>query len=60
MDVLTFGETMVAFRADRPLAMNPNISATIAGAESNVAIALARLATTSSGSAASVTTPAVS
>ncbi|UZX01371.1 sugar kinase [Arthrobacter sp. CDRTa11] len=43
MDVLTFGETMIAFRADRPLALNPNISATIAGAESNVAIALARL-----------------
>jgi 2-dehydro-3-deoxygluconokinase len=43
MDVLTFGETMIALRADRPLAMNPNISATIAGAESNVAIALARL-----------------
>ncbi|WP_457964810.1 sugar kinase [Arthrobacter sp. D1-29] len=43
MDVLTFGETMIALRADRPLALNPNISATIAGAESNVAIALARL-----------------
>ena len=43
MDVLTFGETMVALRADRPLAMSPDISATIAGAESNVAIALARL-----------------
>lgn len=43
MDVLTFGETMIAFRADRPLALNPNITATIAGAESNAAIALARL-----------------
>jgi 2-dehydro-3-deoxygluconokinase len=43
VDVLTFGETMLAMRADRPLAMNPDISATIAGAESNVAIALARL-----------------
>ena len=43
MDVLTFGETMIALRADRPLALNPNISATVAGAESNVAIALARL-----------------
>ena len=43
MDVLTFGETMIALRADRPLALNPNITATIAGAESNVAIALARL-----------------
>jgi 2-dehydro-3-deoxygluconokinase len=43
MDVLTFGETMIAFRADRPLALTPNITATIAGAESNVAIALARL-----------------
>jgi 2-dehydro-3-deoxygluconokinase len=43
VDVLTFGETMVALRADLPLAMSPDISATIAGAESNVAIALARL-----------------
>ncbi|MFJ6376109.1 sugar kinase [Pseudarthrobacter oxydans] len=43
MDVLTFGETMIALRAAGPLALNPNISATIAGAESNVAIALARL-----------------
>ncbi len=43
MDVLTFGETMIALRADRPLALNPNINATMAGAESNVAIALARL-----------------
>lgn len=43
MDVLTFGESMIALRADRPLALNPNISATVAGAESNVAIALARL-----------------
>lgn len=43
MDVLTFGETMIALRADRPLALNPAISATIAGAESNVAIGLARL-----------------
>lgn len=43
MDVLTFGETMIALRADRPLTLNPNITATIAGAESNVAIALARL-----------------
>ena len=43
MDVLTFGETMIALRADRSLTLNPNITATIAGAESNVAIALARL-----------------
>lgn len=43
MDVLTFGETMISLRADRPLALNPNISATIAGAESTVAIGLARL-----------------
>lgn len=43
MDVLTFGETMIALRADRPLVLTPNITATIAGAESNVAIALARL-----------------
>lgn len=43
MDVLTFGETMIALRACRSLALNPNITATIAGAESNVAIALARL-----------------
>ncbi|WP_309107339.1 sugar kinase [Arthrobacter sp.] len=43
MDVLTFGETMIALRADRQLSLNPNITATIAGAESNVAIALARL-----------------
>jgi 2-dehydro-3-deoxygluconokinase len=43
MDVLTFGETMIAFRADRSLALSPHINATIAGAESNVAIALARL-----------------
>jgi 2-dehydro-3-deoxygluconokinase len=43
MDVLTFGEAMIALRADRALSLNPNITATIAGAESNVAIALARL-----------------
>ncbi|MBT2513689.1 sugar kinase [Arthrobacter sp. ISL-30] len=43
MDVLTFGEAMVSLRSESTLALSPLLSRSIAGAESNVAIALARL-----------------
>ncbi|MFJ3591212.1 sugar kinase [Streptomyces sp. NPDC090231] len=42
-DVLTFGETMAALRADRPLQLGGSLGLSVAGAESNVAIGLARL-----------------
>lgn len=42
-DVLTFGETMLAVHLPGPLAIGAEARTTIAGAESNVAIGLARL-----------------
>jgi 2-dehydro-3-deoxygluconokinase len=42
-DVLTLGETMAAFRASGPLRLGGPLSLSIAGAEANVAIGLARL-----------------
>ncbi len=42
-DVLTFGEAMVALRAAGPVATGTDFSMHLAGAESNVAVALARL-----------------
>ncbi|WP_420834222.1 sugar kinase [Streptomyces yunnanensis] len=42
-DVLTFGETMVALRGDGPLKLGGTLRVSVAGAESNVAIGLARL-----------------
>jgi 2-dehydro-3-deoxygluconokinase len=42
-DVLTLGETMAAFRAGGPLRLGGQLSLSIAGAEANVAIGLARL-----------------
>lgn len=42
-DVLTLGETMGAFRAAGPFRLGGNAELTVAGAESNVAIGLARL-----------------
>ncbi|WSB74147.1 sugar kinase [Streptomyces decoyicus] len=42
-DVLTFGETMVALRGSGPLKLGGTMQVSIAGAESNVAIGLARL-----------------
>jgi 2-dehydro-3-deoxygluconokinase len=42
-DVLTFGESMVSFRADGPLVQGGLQTTRLAGAESNVAIGLARL-----------------
>jgi 2-dehydro-3-deoxygluconokinase len=42
-DVLTFGESMVSFRSAGPLAAGGSVSMHLAGAESNVAIGLARL-----------------
>jgi len=42
-EVLTFGESMVSFRADGPLAQGGVQTVRLAGAESNVAIALSRL-----------------
>ncbi|MGN9912372.1 sugar kinase [Phytohabitans sp. LJ34] len=42
-DVLTFGETMAALRAGGPLRLGGQLSLSIAGAEANVAIGLARL-----------------
>ncbi|MEU3542661.1 sugar kinase [Streptomyces paromomycinus] len=41
--VLTFGETMVALRGSGPLKLGGTMDVSIAGAESNVAIGLARL-----------------
>lgn len=43
VDVLTFGEAMVAFRCAGPLVQGSALTARLAGAESNVAVALARL-----------------
>ncbi|RKR92352.1 2-dehydro-3-deoxygluconokinase [Micromonospora pisi] len=43
VDVLTLGETMAAFRAPAPLRLGGTLSLSVAGAESNVAIGLARL-----------------
>ena len=42
-DVLTFGETMVALRGGGPLRLGGTMRLSVAGAESNVAIGLARL-----------------
>ncbi|WP_308402269.1 sugar kinase [Streptomyces sp. AN091965] len=42
-DVLTFGETMVALRGAGPLKLGGTMSVSVAGAESNVAVGLARL-----------------
>ncbi|MEV6012247.1 sugar kinase [Streptomyces sp. NPDC051976] len=42
-DVLTFGETMAALRAGQPLLLGGSLRLSVAGAESNVAIGLARL-----------------
>ena len=41
--VLTFGETMLALNASGPLSPGAQLTASVAGAESNVAIGLARL-----------------
>ncbi|WP_443057136.1 sugar kinase [Streptomyces sp. NBC_00669] len=43
IDVLTFGETMAALRARGPLLLGGSLDLSVAGAESNVAIGLARL-----------------
>jgi 2-dehydro-3-deoxygluconokinase len=43
IDVLTFGETMAALRAEGPLILGGTLNLSVAGAESNVAIGLARL-----------------
>jgi 2-dehydro-3-deoxygluconokinase len=43
IDVVTVGETMLALRADGMLAHHGTVRTSIAGSESNVAIALARL-----------------
>lgn len=43
VDVVTMGETMAAFRASAPLRLGGTVQLSIAGAESNVAIGLARL-----------------
>ncbi|GAA2435152.1 sugar kinase [Actinomadura vinacea] len=43
MDVLTAGETMMALRATGPIHLGAGFTSGIAGAESNVAIGLARL-----------------
>ncbi|WP_276145459.1 sugar kinase [Streptomyces sp. YIM 130001] len=42
-EVFTFGETMVALRGSRPLKLGGSLDVSVAGAESNVAIGLARL-----------------
>ncbi|WP_060890096.1 sugar kinase [Streptomyces scabiei] len=42
-EVVTFGETMAAFRAHGPLRLGGTLGLSVAGAESNVAIGLARL-----------------
>jgi 2-dehydro-3-deoxygluconokinase len=42
-EVLTFGETMAAMRSGGPLRLGGTLSLSVAGAESNVAIGLARL-----------------
>ncbi|MFJ3692997.1 sugar kinase [Streptomyces sp. NPDC090052] len=43
MSVFTFGETMVALRGDGQLKLGGSMAVSVAGAESNVAIGLARL-----------------
>ena len=43
LDVLTAGETMMALRATGPVRLGSGFTASIAGAESNVAIGLSRL-----------------
>ena len=43
LDVLTFGESMVSFRTDGPLSQGCLQTTRLAGAESNLAIGLARL-----------------
>ena len=43
VDVVTFGETMVALRSAGPLSVPGSLTARLAGAESTVAIGLARL-----------------
>ncbi|MCQ9162661.1 MULTISPECIES: sugar kinase [unclassified Arthrobacter] len=43
VDVLTFGETMVSLRSAGPLAQGGSLAMHAAGAESNVAVGLARL-----------------
>ena len=43
IDVVTFGETMVSLRSAGPLSVPGTLTARLAGAESNVAIGLARL-----------------
>lgn len=43
VDVVTFGETMVALRSAGPLTIRGTLTARVAGAESNVAIGLTRL-----------------
>ncbi|MFE9562334.1 sugar kinase [Streptomyces sp. NPDC006487] len=42
-EVLTFGETMLALRGSGPLRLGGSMQVSVAGAESNVAIGLARL-----------------
>lgn len=42
-EVLTFGETMLALRGSGPLRLGGSMEVSVAGAESNVAIGLARL-----------------
>ncbi|MCW2904319.1 MAG: sugar kinase [Streptosporangiaceae bacterium] len=43
LDVLTVGETMASLRGKGPLRLGGNLTLSVAGAESNVAIGLARL-----------------
>ncbi|WP_218009153.1 sugar kinase [Herbidospora cretacea] len=43
MSVLTFGETMASLRAEGPIRLGGGMRLSVAGAESNVAIGLARL-----------------
>jgi 2-dehydro-3-deoxygluconokinase len=43
LDVLTFGEAMASLRAVRPLRLGGTLRLSVAGAEANVAIGLARL-----------------
>ncbi|RPF38369.1 hypothetical protein EDD92_8509 [Streptomyces sp. TLI_185] len=42
-EVVTLGETMAALRAHSPLRLGGDLGLSVAGAESNVAIGLARL-----------------
>ncbi|MFH8747382.1 PfkB family carbohydrate kinase [Streptomyces rimosus] len=41
--MLTFGETVIALRGSGPLKLGGTMNVSIAGAESNVAIGLARI-----------------